>query len=353
MNISTNSSLPPRHYNNFDFLRLLFAIFVLITHSYALLGFSENDWLNKLTNQTSLSQIGVSGFFAISGYLILISLIRSKSLVEYFVKRFIRIFPALIVLLIVTVFIVSPILVEGNVLDHFTNKTTWEYFFQNLLLQSRYNIVGLFENNPYPNAVNGSLWTIPYEFSCYLLLSFFYILKNKVSILRVCMSFAMILFLIIYYNFLSAFSIWTPFFKINTELLLKFGGFFLMGSLLASYSEVVTRYKSPLLIISSIIVIASLSYKFYDQIVYITLPVLVISFGLHSFKYINRVSKVGDFSYGFYLYAFLIQQIIVQLAKPSLTELMVVSFLVTLIFAMASWYLIEKPALNLKRLFKN
>ena len=84
-----------RHTNNFDFLRLLFAVWVIITHSYPLTGQPEQDLLWKITNgQTAFSYISVRGFFAISGYLIIQSLLRSNNLMDYYWKRILRIFPA-------------------------------------------------------------------------------------------------------------------------------------------------------------------------------------------------------------------------------------------------------------------
>ena len=56
--------------NNFDFLRLIFASLVIITHSYALSGATVYDPLARLTQgQMEFSYLGVHGFFIISGYL--------------------------------------------------------------------------------------------------------------------------------------------------------------------------------------------------------------------------------------------------------------------------------------------
>jgi peptidoglycan/LPS O-acetylase OafA/YrhL len=225
-----NNSVKDFHSNNFDFLRLLFAVFVLITHSYSLLGLAENDWMVQITNQTSFSQIGVSGFFAISGYLVYLSLIRSKNLFDYYSKRFLRLFPGLIVMLSITVLIIAPLLVVNPAKLYFKDPSTWSYYFKNILLQTQYNINGLFVNLPYPKSVNGSLWTIPYEFSCYVILGCLFFLKNNTLLLRILLVVAMILFFIIKFCFLKTFSIWTPGFKINTELLIEYGGYFLMGS---------------------------------------------------------------------------------------------------------------------------
>ena len=90
--------------NNFDFLRLIFASFVIITHSYPLSGIKECDFICQLTfGQVSFSYVGVKGFFVISGYLIFQSLQRSENIFDYFWKRLLRLFPALIVVLFLTV----------------------------------------------------------------------------------------------------------------------------------------------------------------------------------------------------------------------------------------------------------
>ena len=85
--------LPTRQANNFDLLRILFAWFVIVSHSYVLNGVGESDPLGQLTsNYFILSFIGVKGFFVISGYLILQSLTRSKTVLDYVAKRMLRIF---------------------------------------------------------------------------------------------------------------------------------------------------------------------------------------------------------------------------------------------------------------------
>lgn len=92
-----------KHANNFDFLRLLLASFVIITHSYPLTGREEHDWLYQITNgQTLFSYIAVRGFFAISGYLIFQSMLQSKNIINYYWKRFLRIFPGLFIVLLLS-----------------------------------------------------------------------------------------------------------------------------------------------------------------------------------------------------------------------------------------------------------
>ena len=92
-------TLASRKMNNLNWLRLLFAFFVLVVHSYDLTGNTDN-FLSRAG--IPLSAIGVSGFFAISGYLIYKSMLRSKSVASYFKNRLLRLYPALIVCLAVS-----------------------------------------------------------------------------------------------------------------------------------------------------------------------------------------------------------------------------------------------------------
>lgn len=75
--------------NNFDFLRFLFAVFVVLSHAYPLSGTDETQqWIYKMTNgQIVLAQIGLSGFFVISGFFIFQSMERSKCLLQYYKKK--------------------------------------------------------------------------------------------------------------------------------------------------------------------------------------------------------------------------------------------------------------------------
>lgn len=164
--------LPPRQANNFDLLRILFAWFVIISHSYVLNGLGATDPLFQVTNQTFLfSFIGVKGFFIISGYLIFKSMMVSTSIPEYLIKRVLRIFPALAVVLVLTL-VAIYFIYPNNLIPFFKNKEVLAYFLGNMILfKPHFFISGIF-NGQYSAAINGSLWTIEYEF----LLSFYFTL---------------------------------------------------------------------------------------------------------------------------------------------------------------------------------
>ena len=81
----------------------------------------------------------------------------------------------------------------------------------------------------------------------------------------------------------------------------------------------------------------------------LTVPYCVLVIGLASTPYVHRAARFGDFSYGLYLYAFPVQQLVIHWwgVKGVLSNLLIVLAL-TLVCAVASWYLIERPALALK-----
>ena len=342
--------LPTRQANNFDLLRILFAWFVIVSHSYVLNGDGATDPLFEMTQQTFLlSFIGVKGFFIISGYLIFKSMVVSTSIFEYLVKRLLRIFPALAVVLLVTlvaVFFIYP----NNMPPFFSNKEVYAYFLGNIILfKPHFFISGIFAALP-SSAINGSLWTIEYEFFFYLfILLFFYFRSNK-KILKALLVIVVALFLMVRLAFYD-WTVQTHFF-IPLEPLFDLGPYFLMGSLLSCFNFDTMPAKNALAAVLSLVLVASVYFKIGHTVVYFTLPFLVIYVGKQTSKLATWVhTTMGDPSYGIYLYAFPLQQLIIYWYRPSTLVLFVASTIGAFIFGYLSWIFIEKNALALKQYF--
>jgi peptidoglycan/LPS O-acetylase OafA/YrhL len=342
--------LPPRQANNFDLLRILFAWFVIISHSYVLNGLGATDPLFQATNQTFLfSFIGVKGFFIISGYLIFKSMMVSRSIPEYLVKRVLRIFPALAVVLLITlaaIYFIYP----NNLVPFFKNKEILAYFLGNLILfKPHFFISGIF-NGQYSAAVNGSLWTIEYEFFFYvLILLFFYVRANK-NLLKILLGLTVTAFLIVRFFFYN-WTLQTHFF-IPLESLFDLGPYFLMGSLLSLFDLEKLPAKNGIALFLLSVLILGTYIQVGHTVVYFTLPFLVIYVGKKTSGLAAWVhTKLGDPSYGIYLYAFPLQQILIYFYKPSTFWLFVMSSIGAFVFGYFSWMLIEKKALALKGYF--
>ena len=119
--------------NNFDFLRFFFASLVIVSHSYSLTGQIANEPMVFYTNRENFGTFAVNCFFCISGYLIFISLKRSKTIKSYVWKRLLRLFPGLFVMLLFTILIV-PFLYRGNLNSVFNEVSYWTYLPRDLSL---------------------------------------------------------------------------------------------------------------------------------------------------------------------------------------------------------------------------
>lgn len=338
------------HKNNFDFLRLIFAIFVIITHSYPLSGVAEEDILFQITNgQTSLSYIGVRGFFVISGFLIFQSLLRSNRLTDYYWKRALRLFPALFIVLLITV-LLGVFVYEGSPLDYFTSKSARTYLPNNLTLYSlQYHISGVFESNPYKSAINGSLWTIPYEFTLYIIVSCFFFIRFRDNYIRMIL-FVLIIGIYISNLCLSDYLASLNFKVLNAKYMSNLALYFLIGSFLANLNLKSDKLKYFLFITGIILFVFSLVFNVFNKFEFLIISVIVIPFGLLSIKYINNIGKsIGDMSYGIYIFAFPVQQTLMFYFNFNYKELMFFSLITTILLSYLSWHLIEKKALEYKK----
>jgi len=153
--------------NNFDFLRFFAAALVLFAHSYPLVGRREDEPLTLLTGYEKGGSIAVGIFFVMSGYLIASSWLASSSPKSFLIKRALRIFPALIVAVLLSVFVIGPMVTQFSLGRYLAADGTWTYL-QNILLVTRYELPGVFTGNIYPDVVNGSLWTLPLEVLMYI-----------------------------------------------------------------------------------------------------------------------------------------------------------------------------------------
>jgi len=347
----SNGLAPVSHKNNFDFLRLFFSTFVIITHSYAVSGIKEEDILYHFSGgQIILSTFGVYGFFVISGYLITKSMLRSVSLIDYYFKRIARIFPGLIMLLLITI-VVGYFINNKTFIQYISHYSTRDYLIFNSLLSTQYMINGLFTNNPIRGTVNSSLWTIPYEFLCYIGLSLLFVFRKNLIIMRIAfiVIFLVALTLQLYYLQYIQNLPPLPFFHLIAPGIIVNLLFFIGGGFwaLIPLPNIVTRKVIVFVSIALLILALKTDGMFYYA-KYIILPLVLIPFGTMNFKAISWIRQYGDYSYGIYLYGFFIQQILEQYFRFNYLELMLITIPIAYLAGALSWHLVEKKALRFK-----
>ncbi len=337
-----------RQDNSFTQIRLVLALAVIFSHSYPLSldGTNNSEPMYRYCGIT-IGALAVNCFMVISGFLISISLVNSQSLLVYFRKRFLRVYPAFLFLSFIQAFIVAP-LVSSDSSKVYTVKQLGILIYNFCFLTSYGFPFGelfhCFPNNPIPSEMNASLWTIRYEVWCYILLPL--LLLNKFS-KPLCITCLCVFYVIIFWDVQIPWSRYlTAFLGAKAEWP-RLAFFFLSGAFYFLFGDKIPR--SNLIIFSLLtisLVIIFFAGQFFCYLQYFVLPYLVLGFCF--FKSPTQIAG-QDWSYGVYLYGFLIGQILVYcfsffLGKP--ISLFLGTTVISLIFGYLSWNLIEKRFLG-------
>ncbi|RCW80156.1 acyltransferase family protein [Phyllobacterium bourgognense] len=328
--------------NNLNFVRFVAATIVVFGHGQAISGLLQTQIFGG-----SVAVIGVMTFFTISGYLITDSWERNPSLWVFFANRCLRIFPALVVVTILTAVILGPMVTSVSTRDYFSNPN-FLYFFRNIWLYSTYFLPGLFEHNPIPFAVNGSLWSLAPEFLCYMIVAAIGLASARLR----PYAFVTLLLLLVGLNFYYPSYKGTQIVYYATDVFQASAVmiFFMIGAVIRLFRIPLNFFVAVALLVVYFFVPKTISYHLTLSLNWIVLSYFVLSLGMLSTPILNNWGKPGDFSYGIYLYAFPIQQTIYWFTdgKISAHWLIVVSFLLSLLCAIGSWHLVESQFLKLK-----
>jgi peptidoglycan/LPS O-acetylase OafA/YrhL len=364
--------------NSLNFLRLILALAVVFSHSITLGMFGSESILGK----TTLGTVAVFGFFGISGYLIAGSAARNN-VGRYLWQRFLRIFPAFWICLLVTAFVfgtiawfhLNPGLSRVCGLHCYLTETNgpFGYVIHNFWLQvNQDTIAKTLPGGFLGYGWNASLWTLEFEFLCYLLLAAFSLLGllQRRSLVALIAAIAWIAEVVIVTTPSLAGNFASPLFdkwdtihigSLNLETMKVFVlvPIFLSGSLLYLYREkipdsgAIALGAAVLFLAGFVIPVGQKAPDYYQTSLDLTavfLVYLLIWLGIH--LPFARVSAVNDYSYGIYIYAFPVQQILViwGVNKWGYWSYTMVTLTMVIPLAVASWWLIEKHALKLKNL---
>jgi peptidoglycan/LPS O-acetylase OafA/YrhL len=340
--------------NNYHLIRFIAASLVLYGHCYPLTGRGNNDYLTIASRGIfPTSHMGVCIFFVVSGFLVSQSLQNSKNIIDFLWKRIIRIYPALIVSLLLCVFVVG-IICTTLYTDQFLHSRQTYQFFKILKLFPYFSdqLPGVFENLP-SKSVNGSLWTLAYEVTMYLFLAFLALI-GLFSKRNVILILTMIAFPIAsYFLFTESPTRQIPILHLLLTEMLEFSIFFMGGTILNLFKDKISYKFSYFLFM--LIIWFGLGYVGITNPItikvlsFFALPYIIIYLANMKGK-INDFGKFGDFSYGIYIYAYPVQQITIHFigTNISITKLFITSSLIVLPISILSWHLVEKKALKYK-----
>lgn len=322
--------------NSFDIIRHFAAYMVLFSHHFRLSGHHEPIFIRW----DSYGAVAVAIFFCLSGFLMPKSFKSSGSFIEFMRKRCLRIFPALFMCSVIMYLFVAVAFNGSDIYGYLFSPQPFINTLRNTFFMQSY-VNGVFSDYFYPDVINGSLWTLPIEFSCYLIIG----LALSISLTWVGPALLLVTCIIstIIFNFYP--DNYT-YFSVPFKSLSLFGIPFFFGALLSMTTQAWIKYKLQILI-SALVLLFAMAGKPEVQIAApLCLSVIIIVFGIGvKDKIINgRI----DISYGVYIYAFPVQQIIINNITDRFIPSIVLSILVTTFLAIVSYFYIERPFLRRK-----
>jgi peptidoglycan/LPS O-acetylase OafA/YrhL len=330
----------------FDFWRFLLATLIIFLHTFFVCYGRSAEISQQVGGAARPVFLGVLPvFFGLSGFLVAGSALRTNSLAVFLIFRALRLVPALAVETTLAALILGPLVTTIPLQKYFTQKEFFAYF-GNIVGRVRFNLPGVFENSPEPGIVNMNLWTLHAELECYALMAAAIVAG---LLHRRIITFALWLLATI------GMAIWNAFAGTFEPVALYPTSVFTY-SFCTGVVAFLWRDKIPINRI--LFVLVSVSYcllVYLPQTVFVAMPLLMyvmIYIGLAPQLNFSAISR-GDYSYGMYLYSFVVQQSI-STTFPHARHWWIVfpsAFAVTIAISVTSWHYIEKPALSLKRIF--
>jgi peptidoglycan/LPS O-acetylase OafA/YrhL len=338
------------HSNAFGFLRLMFASMVILAHTPQLVDGNEHrELLTRLFGTSTFGDLAVDGFFLISGYLIAGSYLRKPRPLQFLAHRIARIYPAFLCASLICLLCVAPFsgIAPGWLSNSVALRSLW-----NMATLQQPELIGVFPGTPHAK-LNGAMWTLPYEFRCYLMVLLLGIAgalgKPRIMISIAALSLAAILLLpkdifvwIEHWNALS----WV---LGDPHQMLRFVAVFLTGSVFLLYRRYIHfDYR--------IAILAAIGLAFALTIQRLSTPAVAVAGGYlvfyvagsGRFRFLSEINSRTDISYGVYLYAWPLTKLF-NWWFPQLPLIMLglLTLATSVVCGLVSWKIIEKPIMDI------
>ena len=307
----------------------------MYSHSYVLSGAAGQEHYIYIISKIDAASLAVNFFFFLSGYLMFGALSRSETRIKFLTNRFARIVPGLAVCVSLTI-VFGFFLTTRSKLDYLTSFQTFSYL-KNIAFLFTPSIPGVFESQPYPYVINGSLWTLFYEVACYCLLTLIKYLNQRTKTIILCIVAGLCL------THLGSVAYKGPTFFGNIARLTLFFcvGYIFCGALKAK----ILFYGTAWALLLSIYLLDQYIHPVAGGLVAsIIICASLLDIALRTDAYFKQLPF--DCSFGAYIYAFPIQQWLISLnfqIEP--LQLFICSLCIVLPIAIVSWIFVEKPAM--------
>ena len=324
--------------NNLGLLKIIAAILVIFSHAYAVTGTSDDPLYRLTGSQLSFGGLAVAVFFFASGFFIAKSLLKRRSGLEFWKGRLIRIYPAFITVILLTAFVLGPVLTTLPAGEYFRNTQTYSYLLY-LLMIPRYYLPGVLDNAPYPGVINGSLWTLILEMICYAGIFIVFILhlleREKLKKLNLILIPAALILLIV-----------------QPPQIYSFHGYyrplliFITGAEFCVFAD-----RIPLnwkyFAVTALAGIVCCMLRRFDLFMVFGFPYLLSCAVFSPMQLSNSLGSLGDYSYSLYLVGFPFQQTVEYCFPGSgIWVNTFVSLAVSAVAAVLLYRYVEKPSVR-------
>lgn len=330
--------------NNLNLIRLVSASAVILSHCWDFAGVL--DPVQRYVRFFSLGDLAVRCFFFLSGYLILQSGLRTEDTSQYLAGRVFRIFPGLAVAVLIFVFVLGPVVTTLPVGDYFSNPGTWTFLREMTLYRTLDTLPGVFTQGHFSQVVDGVLWTLPVEWTMYLVVLLGCLIyrgraylggEPKVKTIELVLALGLTLQMMPIQHDQHAKS-WVSYFVLGS-----------LCYLIRKWIPLVIPVA--ILLMSADIALIGMKGTFGNignGMVPLALCYSLLTIGFHPALVFKGFLRVGDYSYGLYIFALPVQQVLLTYIHDSPWLLFIATYIPTLIIAILSWHFVERPSLGLR-----
>lgn len=324
--------------NNLNLIRFLLASLVILSHSYVLLGRFSDEPMQRWLGFNDLGGTAVLSFFFLSGYLIFKSALLSTP--QRFVRaRILRIFPALATVTLLCTFVLGPLVTQLGPLDYFTSLGTWRYLSTAVLMLGDMRLPGVFVHAT-EAVVNQPLWTLPGEWTMYMIMLCICAVVTLRRDRRLAPASRIAVAVALLYSLLLMPLPWAH--------ALKWMAFAALGACCYLGRRWIPLSVPLMLALAATDIVTLLGIPVLGKALFpFALAYMLLVIGFHPALHFRAMHRVGDYSYGLYVYAWPFQQLFAPHC-PTPMSLFLACYPITLTMAILSWHFIEAPSLKRK-----